>query len=312
MVCGNNPTKIDGSEKFIPRLAQTLDGWRRHDDPVEKKLPVEVDVPEHLVKLGLVPGALEQSKAVGDLVMMAFYYLLRVGEYTSKGYRNDTKQTVEFCGEHVRFFGRNSKKQLVQLPVDAPDEVIMAAESATLMLENQKNGWHGVCVNHHHNGDEIFSPVRAIGRRVIHLRKHGGRGWRKLTLSTVFMESGKKRKVSDNDIRLAVKTAAAALEYPKRGFPIERIDTHSLRCGGANALSLAGYSDTQIQKMGRWRGETFKEYVREQLHTFSEGMSRSMKKMFGFVNVEGGVFHDITSTVVAMAYNSNVETAQAA
>ena len=55
-----------------------------------------------------------------------------------------------------------------------------------------------------------------------------------------------------------------------------------------------------------------KEYVREQLHTFSEGMSRSMKKMFGFVNVEGGVFHDITSTVVAMAYNSNVETDQAA
>ena len=250
MVCGNNPTKIDGSDKFIPRLSQTLDGWKRHDDPVEKKLPVEVDVAEYLVKLGLMAGALNQTRAVGDLVMMAFYYLLRVGEYTSKGYRNDTKQTVEFRAEHVTFFGKDSKGKLVQLSLDEPDEVIMAAESATLMLENQKNGWHGVCVNHEHNGDEIFSPTRAIGRRICHLRKHGGKGWKKLTLSTVFQESGKKRKVTDNDIRVALKTAAAALDYPSRGFPIERIDTHSLRCGGANALSLAGYSDTQIKKMG--------------------------------------------------------------
>ena len=53
------------------------------------------------------------------------------------------------------------------------------------------------------------------------------------------------------------------LAYPSRGFPINRIDTHSLQIGGANALSLSGYSKQQIQKMGRWRGETFLEYVRE-------------------------------------------------
>ena len=55
--------------------------------------------------------------------------------------------------------------------------------------------------------------------------------------------------------------AAEALEYPKiKGIPIEWVNTHSLRSGGANALALAGYLDTQIQKMGRWRGATFKEY----------------------------------------------------
>ena len=54
--------------------------------------------------------------------------------------------------------------------------------------------------------------------------------------------------------------------------------------------------------MGRWRGATFKEYVREQLSVFSVEMSSSMKKSFGFVNIEGGVFHDITDTVLAMSY----------
>ena len=51
-----------------------------------------------------------------------------------------------------------------------------------------------------------------------------------------------------------------------------------MRSGGANALSLAGYIDRDIQKMGRWRGETFKDYIREELHCFAEGMSTAMKQ----------------------------------
>jgi hypothetical protein len=60
--------------------------------------------------------------------------------------------------------------------------------------------------------------------------------------------------------------AAAALDYPSlKEIPIKRINTHSLHSGGANALALSGYSDMQIQKMGRWKGATFKEYIREEL-----------------------------------------------
>ena len=76
---------------------------------------------------------------------------------------------------------------------------------------------------------------------------------------------------------------ARVLEYPTaKGIPIDRIDTHSLQSGGANALSLSGYSDTQIQKMGRWRGATFKEYIREELARFSEGMSKEHENEIRF------------------------------
>ena len=50
-----------------------------------------------------------------------------------------------------------------------------------------------------------------------------------------------------------------------KGILIDQINTLSLHCGGANAnanaLSSAGYSDTQIQKMGHWQGATFKIYI---------------------------------------------------
>jgi hypothetical protein len=53
--------------------------------------------------------------------------------------------------------------------------------------------------------------------------------------------------------------------YMAKGILIDQINTLSLHCGGANAnanaLSSAGYSDTQIQKMGHWQGATFKIYI---------------------------------------------------
>ncbi len=112
---------------------------------------------------------------------------------------------------------------------------------------------------------------------------------------------------------ISLKAAATVLEYPTaKGIPIDRIDTHSLRSGDANALSLSGYLDTQIQKMGRWQGATFKEYIQEELACFSEGMSKSMKKKFDFVNIAGNAFNTITDDLIDREYKINVSAASAA
>ena len=84
LVRGVNPTKIEHSNNLIPRLAQMLSGWKKMDPPTIKKLPVAIDVPELLSAVGRLPNANELDKAIGDLVLVAFYYLLCVGEYTIK------------------------------------------------------------------------------------------------------------------------------------------------------------------------------------------------------------------------------------
>jgi hypothetical protein len=305
LAVGQNPTKLMGSDKLIPRLAQTLDGWRKDDPPTAKKLPVESDVPEQLCKVGTSEGASQLEAAVGDLTLIAFYYLLRVGEYTCKGTRNSTKQTVQFKLEDVTFF-HSENGTLRQLPRNASPELIMSAHSATLKLDNQKNGWKGVCVHQEHNGEMVLCPVRALGRRYLHIRAHSSDP---RTFLSAYFDKGKRFDVTDRNVSAALKVAALILDYPSRGFPIDRIDTHSLRSGGANALSLAGYSDRQIQKMGRWKGSTFKEYIREELHVFSEGMSTRMKTHFKFVNISGGAYHDVTTAVISTDYNVNAAAA---
>ena len=300
-------TKVKGTDKFVPRLHQTLEGWAKSDPPTMKKLPVEADIPEQILKWCLLPGATSLMWATGDWCLIAFYWLLRIGEYTVKGSRNETKQTVQFKMEDVTFFDESESGKITKLPWSASDEEIMAAASATLKLDNQKNGWKGVCVHHEANGDTFFCPVRALGRRYCSIRRHTSD---RKTMMSAYWINGERHDLRDEDVRAALKKAAADLNYAhERGIPVERIDTHSLRAGGANAMSLAGYTDWQIRKTGRWRGKTFKEYIREELHCFSKGMSKSMKKLFRFVNVAGGAYHDVTSTVMATRPNSNAAAA---
>ncbi len=207
-------------------------------------------------------GYSEIDQAIGDLTLIAFYYLLRIGECTIKGKQNETKQMVQFKYEDITFFKKNVAGQLRCLSHDAPADLITPADGATMKLDNQKNGWKGVCIYQEANGEVYLCPVRALGRRFLHIRLHGGSA--KTLLSTLW-EKKIKTDITSEQISRALKSAATELHYPtNKGIPITRINTHSLCSGGANALALAGYSDTHIQKMGRWRGATFKEYIREE------------------------------------------------
>ena len=58
--------------------------------------------------------------------------------------------------------------------------------------------------------------------------------------------------ITDYNIRYAVKFAVDALEYPERGIPLQLVDTHSLWSGEACALTMTGFKDREIMKMGRW------------------------------------------------------------
>ena len=169
---GVNPTKINDSDKLLPRLAQMFAGWKKADPPTIKKLPIAIDSPELLSAVAQENDANELDKAIGDLALIAFYYLLRVGEYTIKGHRNNSKQTVQFRVQDVTFFRKDHNGTLRQLSRFAPCADILTADSATLKLDNQKNGWKGVCIHQECNGDPHHCPVQALGRRITHLRQN--------------------------------------------------------------------------------------------------------------------------------------------
>ena len=72
--------------------------------------------------------------------MIAFYYLLRIGEYTTKGSRNNSKQIQELTLGDITFFKRDKQGTLQCLPRDAASDLIETADSATMKLDNQRMG----------------------------------------------------------------------------------------------------------------------------------------------------------------------------
>ena len=190
-----------------------LDGYRKVDPPTRKKLPVQADVVELLVNTAYHQGSSLGQQAMADLTLIAFDYLLCIGEYTIKGSRNNTKKTVQYKYEDVSFFKKNSRGSLHCLPRDASAALIKMADGATLKLDNQKNSWKGVCVYHETNGNRMHCPVRALARRYIHLRAWGS----KTFLSAYYDDAGKHADITNEDVSRALKSAATILKYPMWG-----------------------------------------------------------------------------------------------
>lgn len=230
---------------------------------------------EEMAKIGLFDCATVLVRAVGDLTLITFYFLRQVGEYTVRYGGDLSKQTEQFQVRVARFFTKVDNMPH-QLPPNAPDDDLLNTDSSKLRLRDQNNGWKNVYINQEANGDPYFCGTRALARRVIYIRKHTDN---RTTLLSMYWAEGECRDISDMDIRVSIKTAATTHLYPgKRNIEIGQVDTHSLRGGGANALHLVGHSDRHIKKMGRWKEDTFLEYILEELGSFSVGMSRSMKK----------------------------------
>ena len=78
--CEGNPLKLRGSDKILPRLQQMIDGWEKSDPATVKMLPVEANILEHIACMATLTSATALDKAIGDLVLITFYYLLHIGE----------------------------------------------------------------------------------------------------------------------------------------------------------------------------------------------------------------------------------------
>ena len=117
-----------------------LVGFAKDDPGVTKMLPVEIDVVKICCEWGLLKYATAKDRRTGDLIVIAFYFLLRVGEYTCSHCNSQpvyTKRTVNFRLCDVVFFKRDSEGRLRLLPARCNPQDRLTSNRATLRLTNQ-------------------------------------------------------------------------------------------------------------------------------------------------------------------------------
>ncbi len=179
--------------------------------------------------------------AVVDLVIIAFFYLLRVGKYTSPANPRE-KRTIPLRGCNIRLWTQDGHL----IPHSAGLDALLQAESSTVCIAHTKNGTKGAVVHHSHGCGPIC-PVAALARRVANIQAGPPRG----NINLVYHTGGciSRVTVTDRNIGIAVRWGAMSNHLTSRGYTINQVLSHSLIAGGAMAMKLSGASDSTIMRV---------------------------------------------------------------
>ena len=140
-------------------IAWLIKKFRDKDPPPQPKLAIPISTITALSKNYRMTPHLE---AVTDLVIIAFFYLLQVGEYTTR-HRARTKRTIPLRDCNIRLWYQGKI-----IPHLAGLQALLRADSATILIAHIKNGTKGAVVHHDAIGGPIC-PVTALACHVANI-----------------------------------------------------------------------------------------------------------------------------------------------
>ena len=216
-----------------------------------------------------------RARTTSALIVLAYFFLLRVGEYTPTTNRKRKKRTIPLRKCDVVLL-----KDGVPLDKEGPLGVLLTATGCTICLENQKNGVKDQTLYHDQSGDDVICPVAELAYLI-----HQMRGLPADTPIGTFVEAGRRHRISASAVLGMVRLAARHDNLAGAGYDLSRIGTHSLRSGGAVRLKLAGEDDAVIKKLGRWSSDTYFKYIQPHIGPLTRGCAARMAHPLRYYNV---------------------------
>ncbi|KAL3826648.1 hypothetical protein ACHAXA_009089 [Cyclostephanos tholiformis] len=244
-----NPVKSRSAEDYVQHVAQTFLNMGAKDPRLNSASKIDFRIQ------CILPLATSTFQAASDMIILAFFFLLRPGEYT------DNDGDPFRLADVQLFIGDTRLPQLM-----APASELCLARFALLTFTTQKNGVRGEVIG-------LACSVQAIIRQVIYLRSHSA------TLSTPLARVfNTPDKVTASYLTVRIHDAVAACG-PLLGFLPTKVLTRCLRAAGATALLLARVDPDVIHLIGRWRLDEMLRYLHVQayplMHDYSQRMLSS-------------------------------------
>ena len=262
------------------RLTRMLKAYAKQDPPPNRVKPVPIPVIRRILMVALSSNT-PLNLGIADMIVIAFFFLLRPGEYAIS---NAESSPFEF--KDVQLFRGQLR---LNLPTATAAE-FNTATFASLTFDKQKNGVRGEVVGHGPSGAIDLCPVRAIARRVLHLRQHNAPP--STPLAHVYTANNEVVSIKPSDITSAIKLAVRFLG-PSIGFLPSDVSARCLRAAGANALLCGGVDTDIIRLLGRWRSDEMLRYLHTQAGPVLRNFSRKM--------LQGGTFTLILNQQVPLS-----------
>ena len=199
--------------------------WKKEDPPPHRVKPVPVTIVSNIVSSAYASSN-ARARAIADMAVLAFFFLLRPGEYTSS-----TGDTTPFTFADVQLFA--GARRLCLRTASAA--TVRSATFCTLTFTSQKNGVRGEVIGLARSGSPLVCPVHALVNRILHLRKHDAPPSSPLA---DFYINHKVHKMLPSHITAALRQGARSVG-PSLGFLPQDVSARSLRAGGAMSLLCA-------------------------------------------------------------------------
>jgi hypothetical protein len=175
------------------------------------------------------------------LIVIAFYFLLRVGEYALPPEHRTTRTVLQFRICDFRFWQGQTL-----LPPTSNATILAAASSVTLIMDNQKNVQRGDVI-HQEAVNGNFCPVRSTAARISAILAQD----MPLMTPTTFVQP--RIHVQSPHILHAVRRRAKLVKLIDSGYSLSQIGAHLLHASGAMALWLFGHGPEAIMKLDAGR-----------------------------------------------------------
>jgi hypothetical protein len=245
-----------------PILAAFLKRLRDEDDPSTRAYPANLTIIRALLDaLDLEDaqfGRLNQ-RAV-DLIIVAFYWLLRPAEYLHSVDPQARSQAFRFCDIYLTIAGTVYNGPTAPLNDESS---IQRITHGALSFSDQKNAVRGKQVGHATNNDPFFCPAKSLGRIARRMKLDGASPESPIHYHT---SGGRWYELKSSHVTNSLRHAADLVE-PFTGIPGKLLSARSLRPGGATALLCAGIDKDHIQLLGRWQSDAMFRYLRIQAAT---------------------------------------------
>ena len=269
-----DPRKLSHhSDRNHPLLAAFLKALRDEDSPSSRSYPANLTILQNLVHVldldhptfGLL------NRHTIDLIIVAFYWLLRPAEYLES--TDPDARSQAFLFQDVTFTINGCQHPAPTAPLH-DDEAIQAISLAFLTFSDQKNAVRGEQVGHRPNSDPFFCPVKALGRIARRLQLANAPADAPL-FRHYNTQRGQWYSVKPRHVTNALRHSATALTS-STGIDPFLLSARSLRPGGATALLCAQVDSDAIRLLGRWKSDAMLRYLRIQAHTQSAHLSQRM------------------------------------
>ncbi len=257
---GAEDPRLNFAHQIDFQLQCLIKSWKSSDPAPLCVKPIPIQVIRRvatLLQLSSVSDSLYQ--ATTDMIILAFFFLLRLGEYTN----NDN---TPFCLKDVQLF---IGPWCLNLQTSFTAKLTQAC-FGSLTFTDQKNGVRGKVIGQASTGNSFVCLVKALVRCVLYLWSQNAPPT--TTLSRVFNTPA---QVSPSVLTATLRNCVQHLS-PKLGFLPSEVSSWSLWATGVTALLLAQVDTDVIHLIDRWRSDKMLCYLHVQTYPLMRNYSRLM------------------------------------